>query len=134
LKERLLALAKRHEPHAILVEDGGTGAALVQDLQKELGSRLELVRPEKEKLTRLYIQNEKFIEGHVYFPRNAPWLAELEAELLAFPGGQYDDQVDSLTQALAHKLTTYDPGVIAEGLARMMPDRVRIAMLTGYWP
>lgn len=136
LKEMLLALDKRHRPHNILIEDGGTGAALVQDLQKELGSRLKLVRPEKDKLTRLYIQNEKFTEGHVYFLRNAPWLAELEAELLAFPGGQYDDQVDSLTQALAHKIVTYDPGVIADGLARICPggDRMRIAMLTGSWP
>src|SRR5262249_37352505 len=137
LKERLLALAKRYEPHNILIEDGGTGAALAQDLNKELGGRLKLVRPEKDKVTRLYIQNEKFTEGPVYFPRTAPFLPELEAELLAFPGGQYDDQVDSLTQALAHKIVTYDPGAIADGLAKLCPDggdRLRIAMLTGYWP
>ncbi|MGH9549035.1 MAG: hypothetical protein ACRD3W_06660, partial [Terriglobales bacterium] len=37
LKEKVLALAKRYGPHKILIEDGGTGAALEQDLRSELG-------------------------------------------------------------------------------------------------
>jgi hypothetical protein len=32
--------------------------------------------------------------GKVYLPRNAPWLAEFESELLSFPAGVHDDQVD----------------------------------------
>jgi len=39
----------------------------------------------------------------VLFPRGAPFLPELEAELLAFPRGKTDDQVDSISQALAYK-------------------------------
>jgi predicted phage terminase large subunit-like protein len=34
--------------------------------------------------------------GKVYFPRRAPWTATLIAELLRFPAGTYDDQVDAL--------------------------------------
>jgi hypothetical protein len=34
--------------------------------------------------------------GKVYFPRHASWLATLEAELLQFPAGVHDDQVDAL--------------------------------------
>ena len=30
--------------------------------------------------------------------KDAPWLAEFEAELLGFPGARHDDQVDSLSQ------------------------------------
>jgi hypothetical protein len=37
------------------------------------------------------------------FPKNAPFLPELEAELLTFPQGKTDDQVDSITQALSHE-------------------------------
>ena len=37
----------------------------------------------------------------VHFPKNAPWLDDLEAELLGFPGMPHDDQVDSVSQALA---------------------------------
>jgi len=33
-------------------------------------------------------------------PERAPWLADLEAELFAFPGGKHDDQCDSISQAL----------------------------------
>ena len=32
----------------------------------------------------------------LYVPANAPWYADLRAELLSFPAGKYDDQVDAL--------------------------------------
>jgi hypothetical protein len=34
-------------------------------------------------------------------PRQAPWLEVLIAELLSFPGGAYDDQVDALAYGVA---------------------------------
>lgn len=43
-------------------------------------------------------------ENHrVYFPKKATWLADWEHELLMFPSGTYDDQVDVLSYA-AHEL------------------------------
>jgi predicted phage terminase large subunit-like protein len=47
-------------------------------------------------------ESAKFEAGLVYFPERGPWLPELEAELFAFPGSRHDDQVDSISQALAH--------------------------------
>jgi predicted phage terminase large subunit-like protein len=38
--------------------------------------------------------------GAVSLPRRAPWLDEFKRELMAFPNGRYDDQVDALSQAL----------------------------------
>lgn len=35
--------------------------------------------------------------GKVYLPSNAPWLADLMAELLSFPAAKHDDQVDVLS-------------------------------------
>jgi len=35
--------------------------------------------------------------GKVYFPRNASWTADLVSELLRFPAGKNDDQVDALS-------------------------------------
>jgi len=32
----------------------------------------------------------------LYVPARAPWLADLKAELIAFPTGKHDDQVDAL--------------------------------------
>jgi predicted phage terminase large subunit-like protein len=36
----------------------------------------------------------------VHLPENAPWLGEFLTELLAFPKGRHDDQVDSVSQFL----------------------------------
>jgi phage terminase large subunit-like protein len=44
-----------------------------------------------------------FESGKVYFPEQAKWLADLEAELFAFPVSRHDDQVDSISQALLSK-------------------------------
>jgi phage terminase large subunit-like protein len=43
----------------------------------------------------------------VLFPKEAPYMPELLAELLTFPHGKTDDQVDSISQALSHDLS-YD--------------------------
>jgi phage terminase large subunit-like protein len=49
----------------------------------------------------LYAAQPRFESGSVHFPAEAPWLEDLIAELLAFPRGRHDDQVDSVSQALA---------------------------------
>jgi phage terminase large subunit-like protein len=40
--------------------------------------------------------------GQTAAMRQQHWLPILEAELFAFPGSQYDDQIDSISQALNH--------------------------------
>lgn len=35
--------------------------------------------------------------GKVYLPRNADWLSTMLAEVLSFPAGRNDDQVDVLS-------------------------------------
>jgi hypothetical protein len=35
------------------------------------------------------------LEG-LYVPINAPWYSDFRAELLSFPAGKHDDQVDAL--------------------------------------
>jgi phage terminase large subunit-like protein len=45
--------------------------------------------------------------GVMLFPKGAPFLPELERELLTFPNGPHYDQVDSINQALNHKLSGY---------------------------
>ena len=59
------------------------------------------INPEKDKLTRVAKISASFEAGSVFFPRHAPWLNSLKAELLGFPNARYDDQVDFITQALS---------------------------------
>jgi predicted phage terminase large subunit-like protein len=42
--------------------------------------------------------------GRVLFPRRAPMLVDYFSELIAFPSGQYDDWVDSTSQAVLYSL------------------------------
>jgi predicted phage terminase large subunit-like protein len=79
------------------------------------------VKPEHNKLTRMSIQSAKFESGQVLFPNHAPWLADLEAELFAFPNAGHDDQVDSIGQALAHEISAYGWGQKSlDGFARFV--------------
>jgi predicted phage terminase large subunit-like protein len=54
------------------------------------------------------VQALKFETGSVLFRKTAPFLAQLESELLTFPQSKHDDQVDSITQALAFDAFGYD--------------------------
>ena len=56
--------------------------------------------------------------GKVFLPSDAPWLGEFERELTGFPGGRYDDQVDSTTQALEFLGTKGASAAIWAALAR----------------
>jgi predicted phage terminase large subunit-like protein len=103
LRDAVLALAKRFEPNTILIEDASTGTALAQELRQMGGFVVKLIPVERDKTTRLYLQQAKLEAGQVFFPKNAPYLLELERELLSFPRGKNDDQVDSISQALAWK-------------------------------
>jgi len=49
-----------------------------------------------DKPTRARSFQARMAMGKVYFPVNAPWLADLENEMFSFPAGGDDDQVDAL--------------------------------------
>jgi predicted phage terminase large subunit-like protein len=108
LRSTAIALAERFKPRAILIEDASTGIALAQELRQAGGYVVNAIPVERDKVGRLYVQQAKFEAGLVLFPRGAPFLPVLEAELLAFPQAKTDDQVDSTSQALAYKASGYD--------------------------
>ena len=109
LKETAIALAKQYRPRCILIEDASTGSTLQQELKRiYFEGTTSLVKIERDKIGRLYVNQAKFEAGRVLFPKAAPFLPELEAELLAFPQGKTDDRVDSISQALSYK-TGFDP-------------------------
>jgi predicted phage terminase large subunit-like protein len=108
LRATAIALAERYKPDTILIEEASTGIALAQELRQAGTFAVRPIPVERDKIGRLYVQQAKFEAGLVLFPRAAPFLAALEAELLTFPQGRTDDQVDSISQALAYKTCGYD--------------------------
>jgi predicted phage terminase large subunit-like protein len=101
LRTKVSGQAKLHKVSRILIEDAGVGTALIQEL-KSAHLSVIAVKPEYDKKIRMTIQSAKFEDGQVFFPKEAPWLRDLEDELFAFPNGRHDDQVDSISQALGH--------------------------------
>ena len=80
LKATAIALARKYKPRTILIEDASTGMALAPELRNlHVGSAVELVPIEHDKKGRAYIVTAKFASGMVHFPRNAPWLKDMEA-------------------------------------------------------
>jgi predicted phage terminase large subunit-like protein len=86
----------------VLIEDAGPGMNLLQDLKAMPGgmTRPIGVKPEGSKVDRMAAQSAKIEAGHVYLPKSAAWLGEFLTELLSFPNGRHDDQVDSVSQFL----------------------------------
>jgi predicted phage terminase large subunit-like protein len=99
LKAKVVSLAKQYGARRVLVEDAGSGTALVQDLRGQVPGIIG-VTPERDKRSRMAVASSRFEAGEVFLPERAPWLADLESELFAFPGGRHDDQCDSISQVL----------------------------------
>ena len=100
LKKQVIDLATRYQADPVLIEDAGHGTPLIQDLRKGEKVRPIPIKPKGDKITRMSAESAKIEAGQVWLPHLAPWLQDFLAEMLAFPGGRYDDQVDSVSQFL----------------------------------
>ena len=86
-----------------MIEDAGPGIAMLQDLQRDTPNGMPRpigIKPEGSKADRMAAQSFRIEAGQVHLPKDAPWLDDYLLELLAFPHGRHDDQVDSTSQFL----------------------------------
>ena len=100
LRKRFLTLQNRYGAKLVIVEDAGTGKSLLQDIRSQGMTWFKGLKPTQDKITRLAQQSAKIEAGMVFLPNQAPWLETFEKELIAFPNGKHDDQIDSLSQFL----------------------------------
>ena len=96
------SLALRDNPYAVLIEDKGSGQALIQTLRRDPEFRWSIipVNPTADKITRMDGVTPWLESGRLWLPESAGWLTDWETEVFAFPNTAHDDQVDSLSQAL----------------------------------
>lgn len=110
----------RWQTDLVLVENASVGLGLIKDLQRD--HRCEgmpqhrapfcsvvKIKPREGKQERMMSQVERLYEGFAKLPREAPWLDTLHKELLAFPQGRHDDQVDSISQFLCYARNRLGP-------------------------
>jgi len=100
LKRAFYALAQQWKPDVILVEDRASGQQLIQDVRRESFLPVLPVSPRQDKITRFAAISAMIEAGKVVLPEQSGWLAAFESEILCFPSGENDDQVDALTQYL----------------------------------
>jgi predicted phage terminase large subunit-like protein len=86
----------------VAVEKKANGTAIVQRMVRE-GWAVRGVEAEGDKVSRSSTARIDMENGKIYFLQDAPWLLDLEKELLLFPNGAHDDQVDMLSYAAIQK-------------------------------
>lgn len=105
LQEKIASLASRWKANAILVEDKGNGTAYIQNHQGKATAPAPIIAIEvgqNSKEFRFDKVTPMIEAGQVYLPKNASWLPDFLRELVAFPNGKHDDQVDMTSQYLEH--------------------------------
>lgn len=88
---------------AMYIEDKVSGTNLIQTLKRERIPVMAIQR-DKDKVTRANDIAPQLAIGNVLLPKYAPWLKDFLEECAQFPNGVFDDQVDTMMDAV-EKLT-----------------------------
>ena len=108
LKRAVHAGISRWKPFEVIIENMNTGTALIQELERGAmdGSgpltlrQIRYLKPRDSKVARMAAESAVIEAGRVWIPDKAPWLEAFRQEVLLFPHGRYDDQIDSMSQFL----------------------------------
>jgi predicted phage terminase large subunit-like protein len=100
LKAKAYDLYKFWDPETVIIEAKATGMPLTHEL-RNMGIPVVNFTPSRgnDKLSRVHSVAPLFESGMIWAP-DETWAEELIEECAAFPNGEYDDLVDSTTQAL----------------------------------
>ena len=99
--ESFLDMVAAHKPLNWGEEQGQIIKSLGPFIDKRMRERRVYCRREQmasvaDKPTRCRSFQARAAMGKVYLPHSAPWVADFMAELLVFPAGKHDDQVDAI--------------------------------------
>lgn len=90
---------ERWKASYIAVEKVGYQLTMMQTLKRSGLPVREAKGADKDKVARALVASARYEAGMVYHPVQAAWLAAFEGELLHFPNGRHDDQVDTVSYA-----------------------------------
>lgn len=90
----LQSIYSRWKPILVGIESVQYQFSLVQAARRQ-GIPVKELKAERDKIARSLAIASYLDAGKVYFRKDAPWLDDFERELLAFPDGSHDDQVDA---------------------------------------
>ena len=111
LKRKIIALFSTHKSHELCIEDKDAGAMLIQEFQRDTSLPVIPIQADKDKVLRANAATPSCEAGKVYLPEDAPWLEAFLDELMSFPSGEHDDQVDAFVHGI-NRLKEVGDGVI----------------------
>ena len=95
LRNRVQEMYDAWEPDRLYIENKASGISLLQVLRTETSVPVLEAKPgNKSKVERAHAITVYPESGRVYLPIKADWLDVFIAELMVFPEGNHDDQVD----------------------------------------
>ena len=114
-KAIMMAAYERSRPDFQAVENKTFGLNIIQECL-EAGLPIKALKADTDKFSRSLPLQARYEAGCIYHRKGAPWLDDFEDELLTFPNGAHDDQVDAAAYA-----------------ARMLPEMNQEIVLLGDW-
>lgn len=108
IKRIAVQLAMKYEPSEILIEDKASGTSLIQELESETRLAIKKIKVDADKISRANAAAPLIESGRVMIDEGASWKKEFVDECEEFPNGQFDDQVDSVTQFLNYIKTKHE--------------------------
>lgn len=90
-------------PLYVGIENKQNGATIIQRLIAAGKVRVRAIEADTDKITRSIPAQVDMENGKIFLPDGAAWLPDFEAEILRFPNGVRDDQVDVLSYAAIEK-------------------------------
>ena len=101
----LEAVYEKWLPSVIGVESAGYQLALIQMAKRQTSLPIVKLKADRDKFSRALPLSAKMESGIVYYPNESVWYSDLEKEMLQFPAGEHDDQVDALAYGILQTST-----------------------------
>lgn len=105
LIDTIIDYAQEYDTDWLGFEDGQIWKALESQFEKRCSEKhyfpaYEILKPLTDKMVRANPLKGRMQAGKVYFQQEAHWYRDLLKEMLHFPAGKHDDQIDSLAWAV----------------------------------
>ena len=101
LRSKFWDFVRRFRPAACIIEATANGPALIDEASRKKWLKVIPIVPDgRSKTARLLAWVDIITGGHIHLPGIAPWREVYISELIEFPRGHNDDQVDATTQYL----------------------------------
>ena len=111
LKRKIIEMRELWNVDKVVIENKGAGMSMIQQLKSEHFYNIVAYEPKGSKEDRICAQSALIEAGSVHIPRDAKWIDNFRTEVVSFPYGRHDDQIDALSQGL-HWLKTRRIGTL----------------------